>query len=338
MASKLSQLKTLSTIVADTGDLKAIRTYWPVDCTTDPSLVLEASRMPRSAALVSEAVEWSGMRSQSPWDHARKAAIRLGVLLGRAATRIVPGRVSIEVDPRLSFDSAATEAQADDLIDQFRNLGIDRSRILIKIAATWEGIHAARSLQSRGIDCNLTLIFNEVQAFAAADADAFLVSPFVSRFADRRGDRPESGGIISEDPGVNFVRGLYQSFNLQGRGTIVMAGSFRSVGQVEALAGCDRLAIAPDLLKQLMESEGEISRLLEPPQEDVFVPAPVVSETAFRCALSQDAIANEKLFEGIRGFVSDTEVLEQAIVRMIKSGTVQAGVADDAATPLAVLA
>jgi transaldolase len=321
MTSKFGQLETMSILVADTGDLDAIRTYRPVDCTTNPSLVLKASRMPSSASLVADAIQWSEKQSKGPADRARNAAIRLGVLVGQEATRIVPGRVSIEVDPRLSFDSAATEAQAHDLIDQFTNLGIDRSRILIKIAATWEGIQAARLLQLKGIDCNLTLIFSEVQAFAAADANAFLISPFVGRITDWHRGRLKASESMSEDPGVNFVRGVYQSFKMQGRGTIVMAASFRSVAQVEALAGCDRLTIAPDLLKQLMEMEGRIPRALAPPAGHSFVPVPVVREAAFRFALSQDAMANEKLSEGIRGFVADTEALEHAMAETIESGT-----------------
>jgi transaldolase len=324
MASKFSQLKTMSILVADTGDLDAIRTYRPVDCTTNPSLVLKASRMPSSASLVADAIEWSGRHSRGPADRARNAAIRLGVLVGQEATRIVPGRVSIEVDPRLSFDSPATEAQAQNLIDQFAKLGIDRNRILIKIAATWEGIQAARLLQLKGIDCNLTLIFSEAQAFAAADAKAFLISPFVGRITDWHRGRLKAGESIREDPGVGFVRGVYQSFKMQGRGTIVMAASFRSVSQVEALAGCDRLTIAPDLLKQLMEMEGKIHRALAPPAGHSFVPAPVVREEAFRFALSQDAMANEKLSEGIRGFVADTEALETAMAETIKNGTFKA--------------
>ena len=323
MSSKLDQLKAMSVLVADTGDLDAIRAYRPIDCTTNPSLVLKASQMPSNAALVVGAIEWSEGRSPIPEDRARNAGIRLGVVVGCEATAIVLGRVSIEVDPRLSFDTSATEAHASDLIDQFKTHGIDHSRILIKIAATWEGIQATRALQSKGVDCNLTLIFSEAQARAAADTNAFLISSFVGRITDWLRARHKIGDDLNDDPGVNFVREIYRSFKKEGRRTIVMAASFRSVAQIEGVAGCDRLTVAPNLLKQFTELEGELPSALAPPPGEPVVPSSPLSESAFRYALNQDDMANEKLSEGIRGFVADTEALERLLAATIESRAFQ---------------
>jgi transaldolase len=320
MQTSLDQLRALSVIVADTGDLDAIRTLKPVDATTNPSLVLKAAELPRHRGLVDDAIDWAVSTRSDPRQLLRLAAERLAVLIGREAVRLVPGRVSTEIDARLSFSTEASVSAAERLIAAYEDLGVDRSRILVKIAATWEGIQAARRLQQRGVDCNLTLVFNDCQADAAADAGAFLISPFVGRVTDWHRAKAGSGETLVDDPGVAFVRGVHRRFKQQDRRTIVMAASFRTIEQVLALAGCDRLTVSPDLLAQLDADSRQVGAMGEetPASQQSLDP---VAESEFRLRLNADAMASEKLAEGIRGFIADTERLEALMGAIVAKRT-----------------
>jgi len=301
MPSKLEQLRAMSTVVADTGDMESIRNFKPTDSTTNPTLILKAAQLPGYHHLIDEAVAW-GRKGGAP---VGAVADRLAVNFGAELTRIVPGRVSTEVDADLSFDTAATIAKARALIADYASRGVDRSRILIKIAATWEGAQAAAALQKEGIDCNLTLIFSLTQAVACADAKAFLVSPFVGRILDWH---VKSGGgpyTAETDPGVVSVRSIYAYFKTYGVSTVVMGASFRNIGEIEALAGCDRLTISPQLLDQLSKDQGELARKLSPDHVRGAPAKIALDEKTFRWMMNEDAMATEKLAEGIRTFAKD---------------------------------
>jgi transaldolase len=313
MPSKLAQLAAMTTIVADTGDIDAVRRLKPVDCTTNPTLIFKAAEMPAYADMVAEAVRWG--RSQGGTPEARVGAVcdRLAVAFGAALTELVPGRVSTEVDADLSFDTEATIAKARALIAAYAARGVGRERILIKIAATWEGIRAAEVLQREGIDCNLTLLFSMPQAEACADAGVFLISPFVGRILDWHVKAGGGPYTAETDPGVQSVRAIYTRYKAEGVKTVVMGASFRNAGEIEALAGCDRLTISPALLEELAAAEGDLPRRLS---SDMVRPAPRsarLEEKAFRFALNADAMATEKLAEGIRGFVKDLENLRRLV-------------------------
>ena len=314
MATKLDQLKAMTVVVADTGDIDSIRAFQPTDCTTNPTLILKASQMPAYARIVDEAIDWG--RRQGGTRQATVAAVadRLAVSFGSELAGIVPGRVSTEVDADLSFDTKATVEKGRAIIAAYEARGIGRERILIKIASTWEGIKAAEILQREGIDCNLTLLFSLCQAAAAAEAGAFLISPFVGRIldwyvkAEGRSFEPE------DDPGVLSVRRIYAYYKRHGYGTVVMGASFRSMGEIEALAGCDRLTIAPALLEALAGDNGTLTRKLDPAVDAAKgvdkIPG---DEPSFRFALNADAMAAEKLAEGIRMFAKDLASLRSAI-------------------------
>ena len=244
MASKLEQLRAMSTVVADTGDMESIRAFKPTDATTNPSLILKASQMPAYARLVEEAIVWGGRNGAAVGDVTDRVAVNFGAEL----TRIVPGRVSTEVDADLSFDTEASVAKAKRLIALYDERGIGRDRILIKVASTWEGIQAVKRLQADGIDCNMTLIFSLAQAIGAADAGAFLISPFVGRILDWHVKAGGGPYTPETDPGVQSVREIYSYYKSYGAKTVVMGASFRNTGEIEALAGCDRLTISPQLL------------------------------------------------------------------------------------------
>jgi len=311
MPSKLEQLREMTVVVADTGDVEAVRRLKPQDCTTNPTLLLKVAGSPGGADLVQEALRWG--RSQAGSREGVVAAIcdRLAVAVGAELTRIVPGRVSTEIDADLSFDTAATVARARDLIAAYAALGIGRERILVKIAATWEGIRAAEILQREGIDCNLTLLFSLPQAIACADAGVFLISPFVGRILDwhvKGGGGPYTG---ETDPGVLSVRSIYTAYKKQGVPTVVMGASFRNAGEIEALAGCDRLTISPALLDELAADQGPLPRRLSPEKATDAPAWTSLDERAFRFALNEDAMATEKLAEGIRAFAADAIKLEQ---------------------------
>ena len=260
MPNKLDQLRAMSTVVADTGDMDSMRAFKPTDATTNPSLILKASEMPGYARLVEEAIVWGARQGAAVGDVTDRVAINFGSEI----TKIVPGRVSTEVDADLSFDTEATVAKAKKLIGLYKERGIGHDRILIKVASTWEGMQAVRRLQAEGIECNMTLIFSLAQAIAAADAKAFLVSPFVGRILDwhvKAGGGPYDS---DSDPGVQSVRSIYAYYKAYGIKTVVMGASFRNTGEIEALAGCDRLTISPHLLEALSKEEGELPRKLDP--------------------------------------------------------------------------
>jgi transaldolase len=309
MASKLDQLRAMSTVVADTGDMDSIRAFKPTDSTTNPTLILKAAQIPGYARLVEEAVEWGRKHSAPP----SAVTDRLAVNFGSELTKIVPGRVSTEVDADLSFDTAGSIAKARALIADYESRGVSRQHILIKLAATWEGIQAAATLQKEGIDCNMTLIFSLAQAAAAADAGAFLISPFVGRILDWH---VKSGGgpyTAETDPGVVSVRKIYAYYKAHGIKTVVMGASFRNTAEIEALAGCDRLTISPHLLDELSHEEGKLDRKLSADSAKDASPRLKLGEKEFRWMMNEDAMATEKLSEGIRTFAHDLGTLRQLV-------------------------
>jgi transaldolase len=314
MPTKLDQLRQMTVVVADTGDIETVRRLQPVDCTTNPTLLLKAVETPAYSQIVEEALGW-GAKQAGPRE-AVTAAIcdRLAVSFGVELARIVPGRVSTEVDADLSFDTAATIAKARQLVSDYAARGIERSRILIKIAATWEGLQAARVLQGEGIDCNLTLLFAMPQAMAAADAGVFLISPFVGRILDWNVKAGGGPYTTETDPGVVSVRGIYAAYKALGVPTVVMGASFRNTGEIEALAGCDRLTIGPQFLDALAADEGELPRRLG---AEAANPPPGAAmgldERGFRFQMNEDAMATEKLAEGIRSFVKDLKALRALV-------------------------
>jgi len=316
MPTQLDQLKQFTTVVADTGNFKQLAQYAPRDATTNPSLILKAVQQPEYAPLLAETVAaHKGAALADVVDH---VLVRFGLEI----LKVVPGRVSTEVDARLSFDTAATIARAQRLIGLYEAAGIARERVLIKIAATWEGIQAARALEREGIRCNLTLLFSFCQAVACGEAGVRLISPFVGRIYDwykksagAAWDEAAKAGI--NDPGVQSVSQIYTYYKKFGIETEVMGASFRNVGQILALAGCDLLTISPELLAQLQASEAPVARALS---AEAAKTAPVhaitYTEASFRYALNDDAMATEKLAEGIRQFAVDAAKLDQMIVSL----------------------
>jgi transaldolase len=304
----LSQLKEYSVIVADTGDFESIRKYRPRDATTNPSLLLKAAQMPEYRELVGRVL--SEVRG-SPVPASQQAAVaadRLAVAFGLEILKIVSHRVSTEVDARLSFDTPGSVAKARLLVRSYEQAGIDRDRILIKVASTWEGIRAAEQLTREGIQCNLTLLFSLPQAVACAEAGVRLISPFVGRILDwhqqatGRSDFPPA-----EDPGVLSVRRIYEYYKQHGYPTEIMAASFRNVGEILELAGCDLLTISPTLLEELEKTPGRLTRKLSPDQATRQGQTPRIhyDEPEFRWALNEDQMATEKLSDGIRRFAAD---------------------------------
>ncbi|MBI2733844.1 MAG: transaldolase [Aquabacterium sp.] len=314
MISQLEQLKACTTVVADTGDFKQLAQFTPQDATTNPSLILKAVQKPDYAPLLADTVAaHRGASLATIVDH---VLVRFGLEI----LKVVPGRVSTEVDARLSFDTAATIERARRIIGLYEAAGIARERVLIKIAATWEGIQTARALEQEGIRCNLTLLFAFAQARACGDAKVQLISPFVGRIYDwykktagAQWDEAANAGV--NDPGVKSVARIYDYYKQHGVRTEVMGASFRNVGQILALAGCDLLTISPDLLAQLQAADGEaqpvVRRLVQP--TSVVAPEAPLSEAAFRYALNEDAMATEKLAEGIRLFAVDAGKLDALI-------------------------
>jgi transaldolase len=304
----LDQLKQFTTVVADTGDFNSMRAYAPRDATTNPSLILKAVQQDAYKPLFSETV--AAHRGQPVAAITDQVLIRFGLEI----LKIVPGRVSTEVDARLSFDSRATIAKAHDLIALYEAAGISRDRVLIKIAATWEGIQAATVLEKQGIHCNLTLLFSPIQAAACAEGGITLISPFVGRIMDWYKKRDGKDFSAEDDPGVQSVRYIYAYYKHYGYKTEVMGASFRNIGEILALAGCDLLTISPDLLNQLQSMNEPVVRKLIPAQKAAIAPIRLnVSEPAFRFALNQDAMATEKLAEGIRAFAVDSGKLDALI-------------------------
>ena len=312
--NQLDQLKAFTTVVADTGNFKQMAQYAPRDATTNPSLILKAVQQVDYAPLLTDTV--AEHRSKPLDEIVDQVLVRFGLEI----LKVVPGRVSTEVDARLSFDTAATIARAHRLIGLYEAAGIGRDRVLIKIASTWEGIAAARVLEAEGIHCNLTLLFSFCQAVACGDAGIQLISPFVGRIYDwykkqagAAWDEAQQAG--ANDPGVRSVTQIYQHYKRFGIATEVMGASFRNVGQIVALAGCDLLTISPDLLAQLQAAETTITPTLDAASaRDLDLPAVHYNEAAFRFALNDDAMATEKLAEGIRQFAADAGKLDQLIL------------------------
>ncbi|MDF0532907.1 transaldolase [Shewanella sp. A32] len=309
MANTLAQLKSMTTIVADTGDIEAIKRYQPEDATTNPSLILKAAQIPEYAGLIDNAIAWAKAQSSDKAQQLEDAADKLAVNIGVEILKLVPGKVSTEVDARLSFDKTASIAKAQKLIKLYQEAGIDKSRILIKLASTWEGVCAAKQLEQSGINCNLTLLFSFAQARACAEAGVFLISPFVGRILDWYKKSTGSDYSASEDPGVLSVTKIYEYYKRHGYNTVVMGASFRNTGEIIEIAGCDRLTIGPSLLEELANSDVVISRKLRPADDTQPAPAPM-TEAEFRWAFNEDAMAVEKLAEGIRNFAIDQDKLE----------------------------
>ncbi len=313
MASQLEQLRQYTTVVADTGDIEAIARYKPVDATTNPSLLLKAASMPAYASLLDEAVAFARERGNERERQLADASDHLAVAVGRKILDLVPGRVSTEVDARLSFDTDATIAKAERLIGLYEDAGVTRDRILIKVASTWAGIRAAEQLERRGIQCNLTLLFSFEQAVACAEAGVFLISPFVGRIYDWYIANTDANDFEPhEDPGVKSVRRIYDWYKRHGFGTVVMGASFRNTGQIRALAGCDRLTISPELLEKLDDSHDPLPRALEDDGQQATPPDPL-SEPAFRWGHNEDPMATDKLADGIRKFAADQLKLEKLL-------------------------
>jgi transaldolase len=313
--SKLDQLKTMTTVVADTGDFEAIAEYKPQDATTNPSLIYKAAQMPQYRELVEDAVlfgkEQGGGDAQA---QAQRTMDKLAVNFGTEILKIVPGRVSTEIDARLSFDTEATIRRAEALVELYQQAGIDpAAKVLFKIASTWEGIRAAEQLQARGLHCNLTLLFGFGQAVACADAGVTLISPFVGRILDwYKNAQNVAGYPADEDPGVLSVTRIFNYYKRHGYQTVVMGASFRNSEEILELAGCDFLTISPPLLGELAASEGDVPRKLDPEAARAMdIPKVGFDERAFRWELNEDAMATEKLSEGIRLFAADTRKLEQ---------------------------
>ena len=316
MANLLDQLKSMTTIVADTGDVEAIKSVKPVDATTNPSLVLKASTLPQYAPLIETAIAYAKAQGGTKAQQIDNAADKLAVLIGTEITKVVPGRISTEVDARLSFNLDAMVAKGRKLIQLYADSGVDKSRVLIKLASTWEGIKAGEILEKEGIQCNLTLLFGFGQARACAEAGVFLISPFVGRILDWFKAKTGETYTQETDPGVVSVRAIYAYYKAHGYKTVVMGASFRNVGELIALAGCDRLTVSPNLLQDLAATEGTLTRVLTDGGKTSEAPAKM-TEQEFRFELNQDAMATEKLAEGIRGFVADQIKLEVALAEKL---------------------
>ncbi|RCW80486.1 transaldolase [Paracoccus lutimaris] len=305
MTSVLDQLREMTVVVADTGEVAAVKKYKPIDCTTNPSLVLAALKDPASEALIAREIEAGRKAGRSAED----VTGTLTVAVGAALTELVPGRVSTEVDACLSFDTAASVDRARAIVADYAARGIGKDRILIKLASTWEGIRAAEILQKEGVDCNLTLLFSMTQAVACADAGAFLISPFVGRITDwyKKAEGRDSYAP-DEDPGVLSVRRIYDYYKSNGIKTVVMGASFRNTDQIKALAGCDNLTISPKLLDDLGNDTATLPRALSPESASGMAKVSM-DEATFRWQMNADAMATEKLAEGIRNFDADHQML-----------------------------
>jgi len=315
--SALAQLREMTTVVGDTGDIAAIRRLSPIDATTNPSLILKAAQMPEYADMIKAAIARVDRSGKSDAEVIDDVVDQISVGFGSEIVKLVPGRVSIEVDARLSFDTQASIAKARKIISLFKEAGVEKERLLIKVAATWEGIRAAEVLEGEGINCNLTLIFGFAQARACAEAGVFLISPFVGRILDwYKKANPGTEYTAETDPGVLSVTSIYNYFKDHGFKTVVMGASFRNTGEIKALAGCDRLTISPALLDELAADMINLPRKLED-KGATQNQEPKLDEKAFRWDMNADAMATEKLAEGIRGFAADSEKLEAILRDMI---------------------
>ena len=312
--NKLDQLRNMSTVVADTGDIDAIGKFKPIDATTNPSLLFKAAQMPQYRDLVLKARSWRSTQLPNFITPIQASASKLLVDIAADIQKLIPGKVSLEVDARASFDSEKTIALARALIELCGAEGVDANRVLVKIAATWEGIRAAEVLQKEGINCNLTLVFSQTQAIACADAGAFLISPFVGRIYDwYLKNQGFENYTADTDPGVVSVKSIYQYLKTHNYQTVVMGASFRTTAQIEALAGCDRLTISPALLTELQSDSSALARVLDPEKVERCNKIAPYDGGQFRWELNQNSMATEKLAEGIRLFAKDSEKLEQLL-------------------------
>lgn len=315
--SQLEQLKQMTTVVADTGDIEAIAKFHPQDATTNPSLLLKAAALPTYQQLLSDAVTWAKKQSTNAEQQVIDAADKLSVLIGLEILKIVPGRISTEVDARLSFDTQASIVKAHKLMAMYNDAGISNERILIKLASTWEGIKAAEHLETEGVNCNLTLLFGFAQARACAEAGAYLISPFVGRILDWfKKDTGRTDYPSDEDPGVVSVTSIYNYYKAQGYNTVVMGASFRNKGEILALAGCDRLTISPPLMDELAQSTESVEQKLTAGAVQKNTESPL-TEGQFRWLMNDDAMATEKLSEGIRNFAIDQVKLEKQLAELL---------------------
>ncbi|GEN23518.1 transaldolase B [Halomonas cupida] len=315
--SQLDALRRHSLVVADTGDLDAIKRYQPQDATTNPSLILKAFELPGYHRLIDDVLARTADAGADLECAVSEAVDALSVSMGAQISAHIPGRISTEVAARLSFDTEASIRKAHELIERYERLGVDRDRVLIKLASTWEGIRAAEVLEKEGIQCNLTLLFSEAQARACFDAGVYLISPFVGRVSDYYRQRDGRDFAPDEDPGVTFVRGVCELAHQGGYDTVVMGASFRSTGQVLALAGCPRLTISPDLLEQLAASEGEVDAAISTTPGNGQA-TPRLDEASYRWRHNLDAMAVDKLADGIRRFADDQSKLETLIAERLK--------------------
>jgi transaldolase len=311
--NQLDQLRKFSKVVADTGDIDLIRQFKPEDCTTNPSLILKAAQKAEYAYLVDEAVRWAARKSGAPEARVDAACDRIAVNFGEQLVKLIPGRISTEVDADLSFDRRASLKKARAIIKAYEGRGIDRKRVLIKLAATWEGIKAAEVLEQEGINCNLTLLFSMAQAVACAEAGVFLISPFVGRILDWHVKATGQTFTAETDPGVISVKRIYEYYKSHGYKTVVMGASFRNTGEIAALAGCDRLTIGPQFLEQLQKSSDPLPRALDPKAFGKRKKPTAMTEAAFRFGHNDDAMATEKLAEGIRLFTADLIQLRKMV-------------------------
>lgn len=312
MDNKLEQLRNITTVVADTGDIEAIKRYQPQDATTNPSLILKASKISAYAPLIENAIDYAKFQSDELTQQVADSCDMLAVNIGKEILTIIPGRISTEVDATLSYDTEASLAKARKLVSLYNQAGIKNDRILIKLAATWEGIRAAEILEKEGINCNLTLLFSFAQAQASAEAGVYLISPFVGRIMDWYKNKQGQDFTPENDPGVKSVTNIYNYYKTHGYATVVMGASFRNTGEILQLAGCDRLTISPELLKTLSETNGEVITHLNDTGTIIDKPE-ALTQAQFLWAHNQDAMAVEKLAEGIRNFAIDQATLEEMI-------------------------
>ncbi|MGF1689115.1 transaldolase [Photobacterium japonica] len=316
MSTKLEQLRALTTVVADTGDIEAISKYQPEDATTNPSLILKAAQIAEYAPLIDQAIAYAKAQSTNKEQQIADTCDMLAVNIGKEILNVVPGRISTEVDARLSYDTEGSIAKARQLIKMYNDAGITNDRILIKLASTWEGIRAAEVLEKEGINCNLTLLFSFAQARACAEAGVFLISPFVGRIMDWYKAHEGRDFEPAEDPGVESVTAIYNYYKNHGYNTVVMGASFRNTGEILELAGCDRLTISPQLLQELEDAQGEVVQKLAPVSDIQPRPA-AMAHADFLWEHNQDAMAVEKLAEGIRNFAIDQGKLETMIAERL---------------------
>ncbi|ADT88348.1 transaldolase [Vibrio sp. Vb2880] len=312
MSNKLEQLRKLTTVVADTGEIDAIKKYQPEDATTNPSLILKAAQIAEYAPLIDQAIEYAKSQTSDKAEQVQEACDMLAVNIGKEILTTIPGRISTEVDARLSYDTEGSIVKARKLIKMYNDAGISNDRILIKLASTWEGIRAAEVLEKEGINCNLTLLFSFAQARACAEAGVFLISPFVGRIMDWYKAKEGRDFEAQEDPGVLSVSKIYNYYKQHGYKTVVMGASFRNIGEILELAGCDRLTIAPSLLAELEAAEGDVVEKLVDSKGTQERPA-AMTHSEFLWEHNQDAMAVEKLAEGIRNFAVDQGKLETMI-------------------------